>query len=292
MMQSPLQRRAVFKTAAPFQTWVTQAASLARDTFVGKGATGASRVATWNEYTPSMKLGTGIKLYGAMIAANSLARVVGLRPPYNPETFIPGGENLISLLDITDRPNRGSSLMVINNMRRILAGFGSIMEKGFDFEDPTQRRALEAGMIQFPPGMGLQLSRIGSYLVDQGRGGINIGQGGGKASWLPLGGVQNRTMGGDALASIGQGVENIGQAIYTDPLGSLEGLALGTKNMREVRSQKSKFTKPLGEYYDTIFPSLNPFPVRGEPPVWAGHMQGMLERLGLEKESMRDYGDK
>lgn len=292
MMQSPLQRRAAFKTIAPFQTWVTQASSLARDTFVGKGATGASRVATWNQYTPSMKLGTGIKLYGAMVAANSLARVVGLRPPYNPETFVPGGENLISALDITDRPNRGSSLMVINNMRRIVAGLGSISEKGFDFEEPSQRRALEAGMIQFPSGMGLQASRVGSWLVDQGRGGINIGQGGGKASWLPLGGVQNRTMGGDALASIGQGVENIGQAIYTDPLGSLEGLALGTKNMREVRSQKSKFTKPLGKFFDTFFPSYNPFPVEGEPPVWAGHMQGMLERLGLDKRSMKDYGDK
>ena len=293
MMQAPLQRRAAFKTIAPFQTWVTQAASLARDTFVGRGATGASRVATWNKYTPSMKLSTGIKLYGAMVAANSLARVTGLRPPYNPETFIPGGENVIAAFDITASPNRGSSMMVTNNMRRIMAAIGSIAEKGFDYEDVSQRQGLEASLIQFPKGMGLQLyNRLALNLVDRGRGGINIGQGGGKASWLPLGGTQNRRMGGDVLGTIGQGVENIGEAIYTDPLGTLEGLGLGTKNMRKVRGKKSKFREPGAEVFDTFFPSYNPFPVKGEAPVWGGHMQGMLERLGLDKDSMKDYGDK
>lgn len=284
-MMSPLQRKAWFRMVAPFQTYITQMSSFTRDSLFGSGS---GRAAIWDQYTPGDKLGTAMKLFGAMAVANSLARTTGIKPPFEASTFTPAGENLLTMFDITDAPNRGSSLLVINNYRKMWAGVGSFLENGFDFNDASQRAAIEAGLISIPDGAGLQWGVRGLlHLADRYQGGIELGVGkGGKREFLRFKAAQrNKALG------VGRGLGNIGSGVAGDPLGFLQGVGFGTKKMRDIRGQKTQWRDKSERYSQTVFPSVNLLPVKGERPINAGLWQPVLEKVGVPKKYMKDYGD-
>jgi hypothetical protein len=284
-MMSPLQRKAWFRMVAPFQTYISQMSSFTRDALFGSGS---GRAAIWDQYTPGDKVGTAMKLFGAMAVANSLARTTGLKPPFDSSTFTPAGENLLTMFDITDAPNRGSSLLVINNFRKMWAGVGSFLENGFDYNDASQRAAIEAGLITIPDGAGLQWGVRGLlHLADRYQGGIELGVGkGGKREFLRFKAAQrNKAMG------VGRGLGNIGSGVVGDPLGFLQGVGFGSKKMRDIRGQKTQWRDKSERYSQTAFPSVNLLPVKGERPINAGLWQPLLEKVGVPKKYMKDYGD-
>jgi hypothetical protein len=286
-MMSPLQRRALFRALAPFQTYVSQMSSYVRSNFFGKGS---GRTRFWDAYTPAQKLGLSMKLYGAMIAANSLARTTGLTRPYTGETFVPGGEGVLDALDITDEPNRGTSLLAINNLRKMLGGLGSMSENGFDYDDASQRTMMETFGITLPRGGGLQVwNRSIAHLVDRGRGGIQIGTGkGGKREFVrfdPRNTSENRAGDLDTF------LRNIASGVTNDPFGLLEGMALGSKRMTPIRGKKTQWRGSGSEFVDTMFPSINLRAQGDERAIRAGYLQKLLGGLGVDERSMYEYGE-
>jgi len=146
VFQSQLARSEVFKTAVPFQGWVTAQFSWVTNNIFGKG--NAKLKEEFNGLPVHERLGVTMQYLGMAMAMNAMMETFGLNPPFDLSSNVPGFDKIKAMTGAAG--GREGQQLFFTEMLKVYNSASAVYEDGFNPKSPEVRKMIESGFILTP----------------------------------------------------------------------------------------------------------------------------------------------